>query len=49
VKEKKKLKYIQQLWDKVIAEDTAPLEGFERSQVTGSKCKEVTSRDEEEY
>ena len=49
VKEKKKLKYIQRLWDKVIAEDAALLEGFKRSQVAGSKCKEVASRDEEKY
>ena len=40
---KKKLEYIQQLQDKMIAEDT------EKSQVMGSKCKEVTSRDEEGY
>ena len=39
-KKKKKLEYIQQLQDKVIAEDTALLEGSE-----GSKCKKVISRD----
>ena len=39
--QKKKLEYIQRLWDGVIAEDA------EGSQVTGSKYKEVTSRDKE--
>jgi len=46
---KKKLEYIQQLQDKVIVEDAVLLEGSEGSQVTGSKCKEVTSKDKERY
>ena len=44
---RKKLEYICQLWDKVLVENIALLEGTDRSQVMGSKCKEVTSRDEE--
>ena len=46
--EKKKLEYIQQLWDKVLEEEAALLEGAEGSQVVGSKCKEIATRDEEE-
>ena len=37
---KKKLEYIQRLWDKVIAE------GTEGSQITGSKCKEAHPGDD---
>ena len=47
-KEKKKqLEYLQQLQNKVLAKDAALLESAERSQVVGSKYKEVVSRDEE--
>ena len=46
--EKKKLEYIQQLWDKVLEEEAALLEGAEGSQVVGSNCKEIATRDEEE-
>ena len=50
VKEKKKkLEYIQWLWDKVIVEDTTLLKGSERSQVAESKYKEVASRDKETH
>jgi len=45
-KKKKWLEYLQQLQNKVLTENTALLEGTERSQVIGSKCKEVTFRDE---
>jgi len=45
-KKKKQLEYLQQLQDKVLAEDTTLLENAERSQVMRSKCKEVASRDE---
>jgi len=31
----------------VLEEEAALLEGAEESQVTGSKCKEITARDEE--
>jgi len=47
VEEKKKLEYIQQLWDKMLEEEATLLEGAEGSQVTGSKCKEVATRDKE--
>jgi len=43
----KKLEYIQQLWDEVLNEEAALLEGAEESQVTGSKHKEVATGDEE--
>ena len=44
-KKRKNLEYIYQLQDKVLVEDTTLLEGAERSQVMGSKCKYITSRD----
>ena len=44
---KKKLEYIQQLWNKMLEEEATLLEGAEESQVTGSKCKEITTGDEE--
>ena len=47
-KKKKQLEYLQQLWDEVLAEDTALLEGTEGSQITGSKHQKVTSKDKEE-
>ena len=45
--EKKKLEYIQWLQDEVLEEEVILLEEAERSQVVGSKCKEVATRDEE--
>jgi len=45
---KKKLKYIQQLQDKVLEKEAALLEGAEESQVVGSKCKEIAAGDKEE-
>jgi len=41
------MEYLQQLWDKVLKEEAALLEGAKGSQVMGSKCKEVATRDEE--
>ena len=41
VEKKKKLEYIQQLWDKMLKEET------EESQIMGSKHKKVIARDEE--
>ena len=45
---KRTRKYLQRLWDKVLEEEAALLEGAEGSQVMGSKCKEVAAGDEEE-
>ena len=39
------MEYLQWLWDKVLKEEAALLEGAERSQVAGSKCKEVAAGD----
>ena len=47
-KKKKWLEYLQQLQDKVLVKDAILLEGTERLQVVGSKCKKVTSRNEKE-
>jgi len=41
------MEYLQQLQDEVLEEEAALLEGAEGSQVTGSKHKEVATRDEE--
>ena len=46
-KKKRILEYLQQLQDKVLEEEATLLEGAEGSQVTGSKCKEITTGDEE--
>ena len=40
-KKKKQLEYIQQLWDKVLAEDAALLEDAKESQIIKSKYKKV--------
>jgi len=47
-RKKRMIKYLQQLWNKVLEEEVTLLEGAEGSQVAGSKCKEVTTGDEEE-
>jgi len=47
VEKKKKLEYIQQLQNEVLEEEAALLEEAERSQVMGSKHKEVASGDKE--
>ena len=46
-KKKRTLEVLQHLWDEVLEEEAALLEGAEGFQVTGSKCKEVTARDKE--
>ena len=48
-KEKKKrtLEYLQWLQDKVLEEEATLLEEAEKSQIVGSKCKEITTGDEE--
>jgi len=47
-RKKRMVEYLQQLWDEVLEEEAALLEGAEGSQVTGSKCKEVAAGGEEE-
>jgi len=47
-RKKRTVEYLQQLWNKVLEEEAALLEGAEGSQVAGSKCKEVTAGGEEE-
>jgi len=46
-KKKMMMEYLQRLWDEVLEEEAVLLEGAEGSQVIGSKCKGVASRDEE--
>jgi len=46
---KKMLEYLQQLWDKILAEDAILLEGTEEFYITGSKCKEITLGDNRDY
>ena len=48
-KERKKRtrEYLQRLWDEVLEEEAALLEGAEGFQVMGSKRKEVAARDKE--
>ena len=48
IAEKKKLEYIQWLWNEVLEKEATLLEGAEGSQVIGSKHKEIAARDEEE-
>ena len=45
-KKKRMLEYLQWLWDEVLEKEAVLLERAERSQVTGSKHKEVATRDE---
>ena len=47
VEEKKKLEYIQQLWDKVLKEEAVLLERAKEFQVMGFKCKKIATRDKE--
>ena len=49
-KERKRrmVEYLQQLQDKVLEEEAALLEGAEKSQIAGSKRKEVATGDEKE-
>jgi len=46
-RKRRMVEYLQQLQDKVLEEEATLLEGAEGSQVTGSKCKEVVTGDEE--
>ena len=48
-KERKRrtVEYLQWLWDEVLEEEAALLEGAKGFQVTGSKCKEVAAKDKE--
>ena len=48
IAEKKKLEYIQWLWDEVLEKETALLEGAEEFQVAESKYKKIAARDKEE-
>ena len=47
-RKKRTREYLQRLWDEVLEEEAALLEGAEGSQATGSKCKEAAAGDEEE-
>jgi len=46
-RKRRTMEYLQQLRDKVLEEEATLLEGAEGSQVTGSKHKEIATRDEE--
>ena len=47
-RKKRTVEYLQRLWNEVLEEEAALLEGAEGSQVTESKHKEIAPRDEEE-
>jgi len=47
-RKKRMVEYLQRLQDEVLEEEAALLERAEGSQVTGSKCKEITAGGEEE-
>ena len=47
-RKKRTMEYLQWLWDKMLEEEAALLEGAEGSQVMGSKCKEIAAGGEEE-
>ena len=44
-RKRRTMEYLQRLWDEVLKEEAALLEGAEGSQVAGSKCKEVAAED----
>ena len=46
-RKRRMMEYLQRLWDEVLEEETALLEGAEGSQVAGSKCKEIAAGDKE--
>ena len=46
-RKRRMVEYLQWLQDKMLEEEAALLEGAEESQVMGSKCKEITTGDEE--
>jgi len=45
-KKKKQMEYLQQIQDKVLAENATILGGMEGSQVVETKCKKVNSENE---
>jgi len=47
-RKKRTVEYLQRLWDEVLEEEAALLEGAEGSQVVGSKHKKIAIGDEEE-
>ena len=47
-RKKRTIEYLQCLWDKMLEEEATLLEGAEKSQIAGSKCKKITTRDKEE-
>ena len=47
-RKRRTIEYLQWLWNKMLEEEAALLEGAEESQVVESKCKEIVARDEEE-
>jgi len=47
-RKKRAVEYLQRLWDEVLEEEAALLEGAEGSQIMGSKHKEVAAGDEKE-
>ena len=46
-RKRRTMEYLQQLQNEVLEEEAILLEGAEGSQIAGSKCKEVATRDEE--
>jgi len=46
-RKKRMMEYLQRLRDEVLEEEATLLEGAKRSQITESKHKEITTRDEE--
>jgi len=46
-RKRKTMEYLQWLWDEMLEEEAALLEGAKGSQVAGSKHKDVTAGDEE--
>ena len=46
-RKKRTMEHLQQLQNKVLEKEAALLEEAEGSEVVGSKCKEVTTKDEE--
>ena len=47
-RKKRTIEYLQQLQDEMLEEEATLLEGAEEFQITGSKCKEIATRDREE-
>jgi len=46
-RKKRMMEYLQRLWDEVLEEEAALLEGAEESQVTGSKRKKIATGNKE--